>query len=274
MARPELFEAAHPALVNLPDRHHVQRVDALSPLLTRVNQAGTAEHVDVLHDAETAQVRKGLHDPGRRARPLAQEVENRAAGVVAQGLPHTVEVVLGHLGALRAGAGGTVLGDAFQDLLPAAGHILPVTGVNEADGAVAEIDMRSAGALLQLHFDVVQRRIGHEQGPAQFQQQRRLDHLHVSPEMADAVAAVAEPATARPLLQCHLHGFALRVGAAFAEPVQQHAAEDVADVGLDVNALSGVERQIVACHRFGSLLNRCLYGNVTIWSRQEFFSDF
>jgi len=113
-----------------------------------VNQAGFAGHVNVLHDAEAAQVRKGLHDLGRRAGPLAQEVENRAAGVIGQGFPHTVELVVGRLGALRAGARGTVLDDALQDLLPAAGHTLPVSGVNEADGAVAEVDMRSPGALL------------------------------------------------------------------------------------------------------------------------------
>src|ERR1035441_5079993 len=79
MARPELFEAADRALVNLPDGDHVQRVDASPALLTGVNQAGFAEHLDVLHDAEAGQVRKGLHDLGGGAGALAQEVENRAA---------------------------------------------------------------------------------------------------------------------------------------------------------------------------------------------------
>jgi len=81
-------------------------------------------------------------------RALGARGENRAAGVIGQGFPHTVELVVGHLGALRAGARGTVLDDALQDLLPAAGDTLPVSGVNEADGAVAEVDMRSPGALL------------------------------------------------------------------------------------------------------------------------------
>ena len=109
--------------------------------------------------------------------------------------------------------------------------------------------MGSAGPLFELHFDMVQRRVGHEHGAAQFQQHRRLDHLHVSPQVADAVAAIAEPAAARPLLQRHLHRFALRVGEAFAQPVQ-HAAEDVSDVRLDVDALCRVQRQIVDCHRY------------------------
>ncbi len=109
--------------------------------------------------------------------------------------------------------------------------------------------MRSSGPLFQLHFDVVQRRVGHEHGAAQFQQHRRLDHLHVSPQVADAVAAIAEPPAARPLLQRHLHRFALRVGEAFAEAVQ-HTAKDVSDVGLDVDALCRIQRQIVDCHQF------------------------
>ena len=70
--------------------------------------------------------------------------------------------------------------------------------------------MGSSGPLFELHFDMVQRRVRHEHGAAQFQQHRRLDHLHVSPQVADAVAAIAEPPAARPLLQRHLHRFALR----------------------------------------------------------------
>ena len=53
VARPQLFEATYPALINLADRHYVQRVDALPAFLARVNQVGLAEHVYVFHDAET-----------------------------------------------------------------------------------------------------------------------------------------------------------------------------------------------------------------------------
>ena len=47
--------------------------------------------------------------------------------------------------------------------------------------------------------------------------------------------------------------YALLVRDAFAQAVE-HAAEDVADVGLDVDALRGVEGQIVECHRYRSFL--------------------
>lgn len=76
-------------------------------------------------------------------------------------------------------------------------------------------------------------------GP-QFQQHGRLDHLQVSPQVANAVAAIAEPTAARPLLERHLHRFAFRrLSETFTEPVQ-HATKDVSDVSLNVNALGGV----------------------------------
>ena len=60
VARPQLFKPSHPALINLADRHHVQTVDALPPLLARVDQSGVTEHVNVLHHAEAREVWKGL----------------------------------------------------------------------------------------------------------------------------------------------------------------------------------------------------------------------
>src|SRR5258708_17500163 len=102
VARPEFFEAADPAFVNLPDRHHVQRVDALPAYLTRVNQAGGAEHVDVLHDAEAGQVRKGLHNLRSGAEALAQEVENRAAAAFGPRSPPPLPGVVRHPSSLHA----------------------------------------------------------------------------------------------------------------------------------------------------------------------------
>ena len=107
--------------------------------------------------------------------------------------------------------------------------------------------MRSSRPLFEFHFDVVQRRIRHEQRAAQFQQHGRLDHLHVPPKVADAIASITEPPAAWPLLHCHLHRFTLRVGKAFTQPVQ-HAAKDIANVRLDVDALCRVQRQIFDCH--------------------------
>ena len=95
-----------PALINLPDGDHVQRVHPLAALFTRMNQAGLAEHVNVFHDPEAAQVRKGLDDLGRGARAMPQEVENRAPRAVGQSFPHAVEIVHGHLAPLRISARG------------------------------------------------------------------------------------------------------------------------------------------------------------------------
>src|SRR5260221_10583353 len=72
----------------------------------------------------------------------------------------------GPLAPLPGRARGTILGDAVQDVLPAGGDTLPVRRVNEADGAVTEVQMRSSGPLFELHFDVVQRRVRHKQGTA------------------------------------------------------------------------------------------------------------
>jgi hypothetical protein len=46
--------------------------------------------------------------------------------------------------------------------------------------------------------------VGHEHRAAQLEQHGRLDHLHMTPEVSDARAAVAEPPSARPRLQDHL----------------------------------------------------------------------
>src|SRR5450755_5070262 len=73
---------------------------------------------------------------------------------------------------LRVGVRGTILGDSLQNVFPAAGHALPVSGINKAEGAVSEFHMRSSGPLFEFNFEVVERRVGHEHGAAQFQQHR------------------------------------------------------------------------------------------------------
>src|SRR5690242_2739211 len=47
--------------------------------------------------------------------------------------------------ALRA-----ILGDAVQDVLPAGADTLPVRRINEADGAMTEIQVSSSGPLFEL----------------------------------------------------------------------------------------------------------------------------
>src|SRR5690349_9148592 len=127
----------------------------------------------------------------------------------------------GTLTPLRADLHRAILGDFFQHVLPTGGHTLSMRGIDKPYGAMTKIHVGTCSALFELHFNVIQRRVGHEQGAAQFKQDGRLDNLHVPPKMADAVAAIAEPAAPRPLLHSHLQRFALRLREAFAKPVQK-----------------------------------------------------
>src|SRR5690349_24268024 len=64
VTRPQLLEAAYPALVNLTDRHYVQGVDPLPAFFARVNQVGFPQHFHVFHDSEPRKVRESLYDLG------------------------------------------------------------------------------------------------------------------------------------------------------------------------------------------------------------------
>src|SRR5206468_875256 len=92
-------------------------------------------------------------------------------------------------------------------------------------------NLRSARDLIELDLNVIQSRIGHEHRAAQLQQHGRFYDLYVSPKMPNTVAAIAKPASARPLLQHHLHRFATRTRASRSKPIE-HALEDVADVSF------------------------------------------
>src|SRR5262249_8552750 len=63
---------------------------------------------------------------------------------------------------------GTVLGDSLQHQLPAVGYALPVRRLNEANGAMAEFNMGSAGLLFEFYLDMVQGGVRHEQRSTQF----------------------------------------------------------------------------------------------------------
>src|SRR5205823_14874259 len=99
---------------------------------------------------------------------------------------------------------------SLHDALPI--YALPVRRIDQADRAMTEVHMRSSRPLFEFHFDMVQRRVRHEQRAAQFQQHGRLDHLDVSPKVADAIASIAEPPAARPWLHRHFQRFTLRIG--------------------------------------------------------------
>src|SRR5262249_43137299 len=97
VARPKLLVLTDPPLVDLADRHDVERVHALPALFACVDESDIAQHVNVLHDPEAREVRKSVDDLGRRPRTLAQQVENRAAGRVGERFPDRVEVVWLHV---------------------------------------------------------------------------------------------------------------------------------------------------------------------------------
>src|SRR5512140_688200 len=112
------------------------------------------------------------------------------------------------LGSLCPGFGSIVLGNEAEHVSPSLGDAGPVFGVEETNGAVAQVDPGAARNLFQSDFHVVKRGIGHKHRSTQFEQRRRLDYLYVSPQMAHAIAAVAKPAPSRPLLEYQLHRFA------------------------------------------------------------------
>src|SRR5207245_2736686 len=143
--------------------------------------------------------------------------------------------------------GAPILGDRVQHILPTRVDSLTMSRLDEADRAMAKRYARAARDFFQLDFEMVHRRIRHKHRTAQLQENRRLDYLQVSPEVADAVPAVAEPTSARPLLQNHLQRFAFRSAEALAKPVE-HAAEDVADCCLDLDVLIDIERHLFKFH--------------------------
>src|SRR5260370_6307271 len=101
---------------------------------------------------------------------------------------------------------------------------------------------------------MIQSWVRHEHSTAELQQNRRLDHLHMAPEMADAIAAIAEPSSTWPLLQDHLHRLSVRVGTAFAKAVQ-YTLKDVANIGLHLDMLFNVKRHLFDFHNFVAFHN-------------------
>src|SRR5258708_31210194 len=104
---------------------------------------------------------------------------------------------------------------------------------------------------------MIQSRIGHEHRTTELQQNRRLDHLHMAPEVPGAIATIAEPSSAWPRLQDHLQRLSVQVGTGFAKPVQ-YTLKDVANIGLHLDVLFKVK-----CHLFEFHKSRCLH-NLTL----------
>src|SRR6266481_8955348 len=80
---------------------------------------------------------------------------------------------------------------------------------NQSQRGMVEADQGSAIFRTQAILHIRNSRIGHEQGPGDFEQRRPFDSLHYTPEVAVIAAQVAVPSAARPRLEFHRHRPAL-----------------------------------------------------------------
>src|SRR6476469_4276019 len=79
---------------------------------------------------------------------------------------------------------------------PAFRHAIAMLGEDQAHGLVRELQARPGAFGGELVLDMIDRGVRHRGGADDFKKRRRLDHLHVAPEMAGVVAQIAEPAPA------------------------------------------------------------------------------
>src|SRR5271166_164352 len=133
------------------------------------------------------------------------------------------------------------LANAFQPVLPAFGQAVAMFGQDQSHGAVEEHKARHAPLRLQAVLQVIERRVRHHQRPANLQERRRLDDLHMAPKVAGIVAEVAEPASAGPRLD--LHRERLAAGhLPFRTKLFQHGFEGDVDRRPDLDLLADLER--------------------------------
>jgi hypothetical protein len=140
-----------------------------------------------------------------------------------------------------------VFANAVEIMPPAFAHTLPMRRIEETYRPVPQAYLGSAGALFQTQLQMIQSRVRHEHRTAELQQNWGLDHLHMAPEMADAIAPIAEPSSTWPLLQDHLHRISVGVGTAFAKAVE-YTLKDIANVGLHLDVLFNVQCHIFEFH--------------------------
>src|SRR5258708_1145762 len=90
-----------------------------------------------------------------------------------------------------------VLSDSFQHVTPSGPQTLPVLRIDHPYGAVGEGAW--GGSRYRVNFDLqmIGGGIGHEQRATQFQQGRRLDHLHEAPQMSDSLSSIPIPPPSR-----------------------------------------------------------------------------
>src|SRR5688572_15836472 len=92
---------------------------------------------------------------------------------------------------------------ALEQKWPALRQRVTITVWKQAECCVMERDQRPAVDFLEPVLQI--RRYGerHHHWSRDLEQRWTLDRLHVTPEMPIVVAKLAEPAAARPRLECH-----------------------------------------------------------------------
>ena len=100
-------------------------------------------------------------------------------------------------------------------------------GRDLSDRALQERQLGSSALLHEPVLQVIDRGVGHEQGPPDFQEFRRLDHLDVTPQVSPIVAKVAKPPPSRPRLELHGHRLAVGHLAGGAQLLEQRREGDV-----------------------------------------------
>src|SRR5579859_6751144 len=98
-----------------------------------------------------------------------------------------------------------------MDIGPAGDDALAVILLDETEAAVAELDHGDAVFFAEAVLNVVGDGVGHHQRTGELEERWPFDGLSVGPEMAFAVAEVAEPAAAGPGFEHHGHGCAVRL---------------------------------------------------------------
>src|SRR6266849_194963 len=149
------------------------------------------------------------------------------------------------------------LADALVDAAPTGRHSFSVILLNQSKRRVMELDQRSTVGLAQAVLYIRDHRIGHEQRPADFEQRRPLDGLHVSPEMTVAIAQIAVPPSPWPRLNLHGHRGAFHDFIVRSQLFEQ-CSEGHIQGRTDMDFLSNVQCQILSalcCRNHGSSLN-------------------
>src|SRR5260221_9911972 len=131
--------------------------------------------------------------------------------------------------------------NALQPVLPAFGHSVAMFGQDEPNRAVEERKARHAPFRLEAVLQVIDRGVRHHQRAANLQETRRLDDLHMAPQVAGIVAEVAVPASAGPRLDFHRERLAAE-HLIFRPDLVQHGCEGDVDRRRNLDLLADLQR--------------------------------